>query len=308
MRFLPTYLAFVVALAALAGCGDAADPAVDAASADTSDYADRMAAEHADDTTAASPMVQEPDVPVTTETVTYATLDGADVTGYYAEPVAADSIARARGLEASASLPGVIVIHEWWGLNDNIRAMTRRLAGQGYRALAVDLYGGQSADAPDQARQLMQQAMDQPEQNRDNLRAAYEMLAEGGQTPVGVIGWCFGGGMSLQAALAMPDQIDATVIYYGHVGDVEREALETLEMPILGLFGGQDQGIPVEGVRTFEQTLDELGKEAQIQIYDDAGHAFANPTGDNYVASAAQDAWQRTTAFLDAHLYPGASD
>jgi carboxymethylenebutenolidase len=256
------------------------------------EHAERMAREHAHDAPVANPVSQTaPAVEVATSEVQYATVDGRPVTGYLARPATADR-----------PLPGLIVIHEWWGLNDNIRAMTRRLAGEGYAALAVDLYGGQAAADPDTAFKLMTAANERPAAAEDNLRQAYAYLAEQLRAPaVGSIGWCFGGGWSLSTALLLPDRLDAAVIYYGHlVTDPER--LATLEMPILGLFGEQDQGIPLESVRAFEAALRGLGKEAKIVVYPGADHAFANPSGRNYQPEAAEKAWLETVAFLEGAL------
>ena len=267
------------------------------------EYADDMAREHGSDTTAASPMVQEPMIPVTAEEVRYGTIEGEFAEGYLAAPANPDSVAEAMGT-SGAALPGVIMVHEWWGLNDNVRAMARRLAGEGYRVLAVDLYGGEVASTPAEARQLVGLAMDHPDRITQNTQAAYAYLTEEmGAPSVAVMGWCFGGGVSLQTALALPQELDGAIIYYGRVEGTDQDQLAELEMPILGLFGGEDQGIPVEGVRQFEQTLDELGKDAEIVIYEDAGHAFANPTGQNYVPDAAEDAWEKTTTFLRETLY-----
>ncbi len=194
------------------------------------------------------------------------------------------------------------MIHEWWGLNDNIRAMAERLAAEGYLALAVDLYGGEIADEPQQARELMQRAMGNAQAAEENLRRAYEYLTrEQGVERVGTIGWCFGGAWSLRAALLLPAEIDATVIYYGRLV-VDRDRLATLQMPILGLFGELDGGIPVETVREFEAVLESLGKPAEIHVYPGADHAFANPSGTRYNPEAAEDAWKRTTEFLARNL------
>ena len=95
--------------------------------------------------------------------------------------------------------------------------------------------------------------------------------------------------------------MDATVIYDGRVV-TEQEELEPLQMPILGFFGAEDQGIPVDSVRAFEEALDALGKDAAIHIYEGADHAFANPSGNNYQAEPANDAWEKTLAFFDEHL------
>ena len=168
------------------------------------EYADNMVREHQSDTTAASPMVQEPMIPVTAEEVQYGTIEGEFVNGYLAAPANPDSVAEEMGT-SGAALPGVIMVHEWWGLNDNVRAMARRLAGEGYRVLAVDLYGGEVASTPAEARQLVGLAMDNSNRITQNTQAAYAYLTEEMEaTSVAVMGWCFGGGVSLQTALALP--------------------------------------------------------------------------------------------------------
>jgi carboxymethylenebutenolidase len=259
------------------------------------EHADRMAKEHVHDAPVANPASQTaPAAEVEAADVQYATVDGRPVTGYLARPAA-----------SKGPWPGLIVIHEWWGLNDNIRAMTRRLAGEGYHALAVDLYGGQAAADRDAAYSLMTAANEHPAAAEDNLRQAYAYLTGELKAPaVGSIGWCFGGGWSLTTALLLPGQLDAAVIYYGHlVTDPQR--LATLDMPILGLFGEQDQGIPLDSVRAFEGALKELGKDAKIIVYPGADHAFANPSGRNYQPETAEKAWLETTAFLQRTLTKG---
>jgi len=249
-----------------------------------------MAREHANDAPVANDASEAtPDAEVETETVTYATVDGKPVEGFLARP---------KGVEGP--LPGIIVIQEWWGLNDNIRSMARQLAGQGYEALAVDLYGGKSATTPEEARGLMSASMEHADALKDNLKQAYAYLSGDGQK-VGTIGWCYGGGWSLQTALALPDKVDATVIYYGRLVTDEDE-LAPLQMPILGFFGAEDQGITVDSVHAFEKALKALGKDASIHIYDGANHAFANPSGRSYQPEAAKDAWAKTLTFFDANL------
>ncbi len=256
------------------------------------DLADRMAVEHADDTAVPSPATEvAPKTAIVTREVVYATVDGVPVKGFVAEPVG-----------MAPGTPGVLVIQEWWGLNDNIKAMAERLAGEGYIALAVDLYQGEVAEDRDRAYALMQEAMVRGSSLEENLRQAHAYLTNelhAGNT--GSIGWCFGGGWSLQTALLLPGELDATVMYYGRVV-TDREILATLETPILGLFAMDDGGIPVDSVRTFEKVLAELGKPATIQIYEGVDHAFANPTGTNYNAPAAEDAWKRTLDFFHREL------
>jgi carboxymethylenebutenolidase len=261
------------------------------ARADEKSDMQRMAQEHQHDKPSASPAaMQEPAQPVTGEEVTYGDAGGKPLRGYAARPKV-----------AKGPLPGVIVIHEWWGLNDNIRAMTRRLAGEGYEALAVDLYGGSHAETPDQAMKLMNAVMQNPAAGQDNVRRAAAWLQDKGVKRLGVIGWCFGGGWSLATTLLMPDKIDATVIYYGHL-ETDPAKLATIKHPVLGAFGAEDKSIPADTVRAFESALKKQGTPVDIKIYDGAGHAFANPSGGNYRPDAAKDAWQRTTAFLAQNL------
>jgi carboxymethylenebutenolidase len=262
-----------------------------ALASDDQDHAQRMAQEHKHDKPTATPAAMaEPARPVTAEEVAYGEVGGKPVRGYLARPK-----------DAKGALPGILVIHEWWGLNDNIRAMTRRLAGEGYQALAVDLMGGAVAENPDTAMKQVNAVMQNRAAAEENLRDAYAFLEKKGAPKIGVIGWCFGGGWSLATAMLLPDKIDAAVIYYGRV-ETDEAKLSPVRAPILGLFGGKDKGIPVEGVRAFEKALKELGKNAEIHVYEDADHAFANASGGNYNAEAAKDAWQRTTAFLGKHL------
>lgn len=253
--------------------------------------ADRMAVQHADDRPVSSgAATAQPASAVDESTAAYATVGGKAVQGFLARP---------RG--GGAGAPGIIVIHEWWGLNDNIRSMARRFAGEGYAALAVDLYEGQVASDPARARELMSASTEREAELEDNLRQAQRFLKAQGAPRVGVIGWCFGGGWALRTALAIPDGIDAAVIYYGQLV-TEPERLAALRAPVLGIFGGVDEGIPVDSVLTFERVLKELGREVEIHIYDGAGHAFANPSGTHYVPEAAEDAWAKTLTFLARHL------
>jgi carboxymethylenebutenolidase len=256
------------------------------------DFGHRMHQEHRHETPAPSGATEgEPRVPVITEEVVYATFDGAEVRGYLARPK-----------DAAGPLPGLVVIQEWWGLNDNVRAMTRRFAGEGYVALAVDLYEGKLATDADGARALMEKALGDFPRLMSHLAQARSYLATHSKAPkIGAVGWCFGGAMSLQGAIALGRELDAAVVYYGRTVTDPQE-LAKISAPLLGLFGGADTGIPLEGVRAMEAELARLGKEATIVVYDGAGHGFANPSGQSFDAAAAEAAWQRATAFLAEHL------
>ncbi|MGB3492192.1 MAG: dienelactone hydrolase family protein [Elainellaceae cyanobacterium] len=252
----------------------------------------QMAELHEGDRPISTPMAQAPSAPVMGQAVTYGLIDGEPVTGYLSMPEG-----------VSDSIPGVIVIHEWWGLNDNIRTMADRLAGEGYAALAVDLYRGGVAETPDDARSLVQSALETPDLLNQNLLEAHDYLVTELSAPrTGSIGWCFGGTWSLNTARLLPESLDATVIYYGGGIVTDSESLEALQMPIQGHFGALDSNPSVETVQEFEATLNTLGKNADIYIYEDANHAFANPSGTRYNADAAETAWGRTVEFLHAHL------
>lgn len=268
--------------------------------------ADRMAEEHENDTPTATEGAHAPDIPVTAEAVAYTqTEDGTPVRGYGAAPSDPDSVLSAHGLDpASTRLPGVVVIHEWWGLNDNVRTATRRLAGQGYRALAVDLYRGAVAGTPDSARALVQRAMDDRGQLLANLRDAHDHLRTEVEAPrVAVMGWCFGGGRTFDAVAAAPQRFDAAVVYYGSPESMTSSVLQNTTTPILAHFGRKDQAVSVEAARGFQARFEDAGADGAVHFYD-AGHAFANPSGDSYEPKAAAQAWSRTTAFLRDHLYP----
>src|SRR5579871_5856007 len=189
------------------------------------------------------------------------------------------------------SFPAVIVIHEWWGLNDWVKEQASKLADQGYVALAIDLYRGKVATTPDQAHEIMR-GVPEDRAKRD-LHAAFEFLASQSNVKkdrIGAIGWCMGGGYSLDVALQEPT-LAADVINYGHLA-TDPEALKKINAPILGLFGAQDRGIPPEDVHKFEQTLKQMGKKIDVKIYDDAGHAFENPNNKSgYREADAADAW-----------------
>jgi len=198
--------------------------------------------------------------------------------------------------------PAIVVIHEWWGLNDWVKDQASKLSEQGYVTLAIDLYRGKVATTPDEAHQIMR-GVPEDRAKRD-LHAAVEFLKSQSNVKkdrIGSIGWCMGGGYSLDVALQEPD-LAATVINYGHLA-TDKDALKKINAPILGSFGAQDKGISPDDVHKFEAALKELGKKADIKIYDDAGHGFQNPNNkDGYRAADTEDAWKRTVTFFADNL------
>ena len=286
----------VVGALILTGCDRGPDGSEEAAAREN---VEAMAREHADDTAEPSPAAETPPArEVTSERLPYGEVGEELVYGHFVFP--ADMI---------EPLPAVIMIHEWWGLNDNIRAMADRLAAEGYIVLAIDLFGGETAADPESARNLMLSVVENQDDADTNIRQAYDFVsAVAGATRVASLGWCFGGGWSLNSALLLPEQLDAAVIYYGQVTS-DDDKLRPVQAPILGLFGAEDRGISVESVRGFEAALERLGKDHEIHVYPGAGHAFANPTGRNYMPEAAEDAWRRTLDFLRQKLAdPAAAD
>jgi carboxymethylenebutenolidase len=198
--------------------------------------------------------------------------------------------------------PAIIVIHEWWGLNDWVKDQASKISDQGYVALAIDLYRGKVATTPDMAHEIMR-GVPEDRAKRD-LRTAFQFLQSQPNVRkdrIGSIGWCMGGGYSLDVALQEPT-LAADVINYGHLA-TDPEALKKINAPILGLFGALDQGIPPDDVKKFGETLDKLGKKIDIKIYDDAGHGFENPNNKaGYRPEDAADAWKRTVDFLGETL------
>ena len=199
-------------------------------------------------------------------------------------------------------LPAVIMIHEWWGLTDEMRARADALATEGYIVLAIDLFGGQTASDPASARKLMLSVAQDPDSANQNIRGAFEFVSETADAPrVGAIGWRFGGTWALNTALLFPDELDASVIYYGPVTSDEDE-LRPVKAPILGLFAGDDISINIGSVEAFKTALESLRKDYDIQVYAGVGQRFASESAKTYDAKATNDAWNRTLDFLSLHL------
>ena len=204
--------------------------------------------------------------------------------------------------QGKGPFPALIVIHEWWGLNDWVKDQASKLADQGYVALAVDLYRGKVATTPEEAHEIMRGVP--PDRANKDLAAAFSYLASQSnvkKNKIGAIGWCMGGGYALDVALLEPT-LAADVINYGHLA-TDPDELKKINAPILGLFGGQDRGISPDDVHKFEQQMKQLGKKIDVTIYPDAGHAFENPNNKGgYREKDAADAWNKTVAFLESTL------
>jgi carboxymethylenebutenolidase len=203
------------------------------------------------------------------------------------------------------TLPAVIMIHENKGLNDNIKKMANLLARNGYVVLAVDLFKGEVTTDRNRSSELSQYVGDNQDIATANLKSAVKYLSSlPNVNPEKIVslGWCFGGGQSLQLALNSQDHpVAATIIYYGRLL-TDNASLAKIKWPVLGIFGDQDKSISVDSVKAFEMALNSNGIPNEIYIYKGVGHAFANPSGENYAPKETRDAWQKTLAFLEKHV------
>ncbi len=224
-----------------------------------------------------------------TESVTFKSGDET-VSGYLALP------------DSKGRHPALVVIHEWWGLNDWVKEQAQKFAENGYVALAVDLYRGKVATTPDEAHELSRGLP--PDRAVRDMKAAFDYLASRKDVDakkIGSVGWCMGGGFSLELAINQP-QLAACIINYGHLTTDPAE-IAKIQAPILGNFGGLDRGITPDDVHKFGEAVDKAGKSIDVKIYDDAGHAFENPNNKaGYRAADAQDAWNRMIEFLGKTL------
>ncbi len=203
----------------------------------------------------------------------------------------------------SGSGPGVILLQEWWGLDDSVRRYADRFAEDGFLALAPDLYNGETTEQPDEAEQKMM-AMNMEQAVKD-MRGAVDYLKqhEGFQGDgVGSVGFCLGGGLAVWAA-AESDDVDAVVTYY-YVMPHGKPDFSKVKAPVLGHFGTNDDFVPVDDAKQLEQELREAGSDVDFEFYEGAGHAFAgdhNRIG-TYDEDKANEAWRKTIDFLKRHL------
>jgi carboxymethylenebutenolidase len=231
---------------------------------------------------------------IVAETLPYAEVDERLVYGHFVFPV-----------DMVDPLPGVILIHERWGLDEGTKTLADQLAAQGYVVLAIDLFGGNVATNGEESRKLILPVVENQATAEENIRQAYEFLLTTAQAPrIGAIGWSFGGNWALNTAMLYPNELDAAVIYYGQLTSSE-ERLSPVNVPILGIFGENDRGITADKVSGFAAALEELGKTYQVEVYPGVGHAFADPTGSNYDETTASEAWRVVLAFLGEHLAAG---
>jgi carboxymethylenebutenolidase len=193
--------------------------------------------------------------------------------------------------------PGIVLIHEWWGLNGNIEHWADRLASAGWAALAVDLYSGTVATTPDQAMATMK-TVDKAKAAQ-TISAALDYLKTDPRIAApkrAVIGWCYGGGWALETAVAHPE-LDGMIMYYGML-DQDPAKLAGIKARVVAIFGDRDKSIPPADVDQFEAALKEADVKADVYRYD-ADHAFANPSNPHYDEASAGNAWKHVLAFLE---------
>lgn len=226
---------------------------------------------------------------VKSETVSYRSGDET-VSGYLVTP----------GIEGRH--PGLVLVHEYFGLVDWSKEQARKFAAEGYVVLAVDLFRGKTTTDPDTAHEF---SMGLPRDRalRD-LEGAFQYLASRPDVngdKIGSVGWCMGGGYSLRLAVSEP-RLAACIVNYGPM-PTDPAALAAIHAPVLGNFGADDAGITPDAVHKFESAMKDLGKSIDVKIYAGAGHQFQNPNVKTaYRAEASTDAWQRMVEFLDKDL------
>jgi carboxymethylenebutenolidase len=224
-----------------------------------------------------------------------------NTTGYLVYPELANNTQQ----QQQEPMPAVLMIHEWLGLNEHIKNQADILAKEGYVVLAVDLYRGEVAADSNRAMELTSSVRNNSASAIDNLQSAVNYvksleMVDGSR--IASLGWCFGGDWSLQLALnSSENPLAATIVYYGRPV-TDTASLSSISWPILGIFGDQDQAIPVESVKQFTSALNASGVTNEIYLYEGVGHAFANPSGDNYAPKETADAWQKTIGFLRTYL------
>ena len=195
--------------------------------------------------------------------------------------------------------PAVLLVHEWWGLNDQIKSVAAELARRGFVAVAVDLYNGEVTTSAAEARRLMRGLDEKRATAQIRAMADWTRAHRGSNGKLGTVGWCFGGGWSLNCSIATP--VDATVIYYGHVKRSAQQ-LARLHGPVMGHFATRDRWITRNMVQDFQQQMKKAGKTDLTVYWYEADHAFANPSGARYDKKDAALAWQRTLDFYKKHL------
>ena len=230
---------------------------------------------------------------IISESLPYAEIGDGLVYGHFAIP--ADMI---------DPLPAVIIVHDWFGLNQTVRSAAERLAGDGFIVLAVDMFGGRTADNVAAARELEVEVVENSRAAEDNLRQAIEFIRiSSGAPSIAIVGYGFGGGWALRSALEPRSRLSAAVSFYGQV-ITDEDRLADAKVPILGFFSESDRAVPVQNVRDFAASMRGLQKEAEVKILDDVRRGFVDVNSENYNGARAGEAWRQMVGFLNTQMSP----
>jgi carboxymethylenebutenolidase len=223
------------------------------------------------------------------EMVTFAS-NGSTAPGYLAKP------------EGNGPFPGVVVIQEWWGLEEHIKDVARRFAAEGFVAIAPDLYHGHVATEPDDARKhAMAMQLDVAMRDIQGAINHLKSMPEVAPKKVGVVGFCMGGSLTLRAATRSVDVGAAAPFYAGGLDGLYAD-IPNIQAPVFAAFGADDGGIPLEKVDKLRDLLKEHGKQAEVKVYEGAPHSFFNDTRDSYRPEASKDAFGKVLALFRSEL------
>jgi len=281
--------ATLVVLLALGACStDDASPAGDGSGS--------AAGAQSRPSAAAEPSANGQPRDVIAENLPYAEVNDELIYGYFAFPA-----------NMVEPLPAVLVVHDRWGLNDDVRASVERLAADGYIVLGVDLFAGQSAEDTSRARSLEIGVLEDRGRAQENIRQAIKFITDSSMPPsVSILGYGFGGGWALNAAIDQPDAFGAAISYYGQVPTEDAE-INSLQVPFLGFFAESDRAVPIDSAREFSRKAEALRKDVEIRTFADVRRGFAETSAETFDAGASQAAWSHMLQFLDQRLTASAT-
>ena len=225
---------------------------------------------------------------VLADSLPYAEIGDELVYGYFAIPV-----------DMIDPYPAIVMLHDGFGLDDGARALAERIADEGFIVLAVDLFFGRTADEVSAARELQIEVLEDMQTAESNIAQALEFISSSTGAPsIGVLGFGFGGGLTLDTAIEHSGDVAAAVNFYGQV-KTDRDSLRQLTVPVLGFFLENDRAVLPQTVRDFEQVMEGLGQDATIHIYDTGRRGFMDRFSSNYDEALAERSWEEAFAFLN---------
>ncbi|MFK8052308.1 MAG: dienelactone hydrolase family protein [Woeseiaceae bacterium] len=241
---------------------------------------------------------EEPPLPANAEPLlveaqlmSYSETDDGLIRGYFAYPQS-----------MVEPLPAILLIHDWWGLDQVVKDTADRLASDGYMVLAVDLFDGKVATSTPEAAALSRDLIEQTDAADSNIKDAHRFLtAVAGAPDVASMGWSMGGYWAVKTTRLLPGQVGAAVNFYGQIDD-DPELIQQIDAPLLGLFGANDRSVETARIRDYSAVAKEAGLDMTLHVYPEVSSGFANPEDARYNVDVAEDAWQRTMVFLNLHL------